>query len=82
MDNLKKAISWIITKGTIKTADYELKPFDCPLCASWWACIIYLVASGQFTIVGIFLSAIMAIAAKHIKNIIYYIDEKLTKLLK
>lgn len=57
---LKRLISRIITRGKIITDNYTLKPIDCSLCMTWWICVIYLIATHQFTIIWLCVSLMFA----------------------
>ena len=50
IDSLKYGISKLLTKGKIGTDNWDLKPFDCSLCVTFWSGMIYLVCVHQFTI--------------------------------
>ena len=59
-DSLKLFISKILTKGKIQTTNFDLKPFTCSLCMTWWTGLIYLLICHSFTIPYIALVALLS----------------------
>lgn len=49
-DTVKKAISYILTKGKIVKTDFRLHIVDCAFCQLFWCGIIYLLWTGNFTL--------------------------------
>lgn len=60
VDSFKLFISNILTKGKIQTTNYDLKPFTCSLCMTWWIGLIYLIICHSFTIPYIALVALLS----------------------
>ena len=60
VDSLKLFISKILTKGKIQTTNFDLKPFTCSLCMTWWTGLIYLLICHSFTIPYIALVALLS----------------------
>lgn len=61
IDSIKGALGrWL----RLNPERITLKPFDCSLCSSWWACLLYCALTGHFTLEGVALSALMAHCAK------------------
>lgn len=56
------------------------KPFSCSLCMGWWMNLIYLIATGQLTLVTVVFVAIIAFAAKNISGFIRWCSELLIKI--
>ena len=48
--SLKLFISKWLTKGRVPSTNYDLKPFTCSLCMTWWIGLIYIYLVGEFTI--------------------------------
>lgn len=81
MDSLKSGISYILTKGKMKHSDYRIRPFDCSLCSVFWAGLIYLLCTHQFTIPMIAFVCLLAGTTTITKDIYYTIMELVTKIL-
>lgn len=60
VDSIKLFISKILTKGKIQTTNFDLKPFTCSLCSTWWIGLIYLLVCHSFTIPYIALVALLS----------------------
>ena len=60
VDSFKLFISKILTKGKIQTTNFDLKPFTCSLCSTWWIGLIYLLICHSFTIPYIALVALLS----------------------
>lgn len=61
MDSVKGALGrWL----KVRPENITLKPFDCSLCSTWWACLLYCAIEGHFTLEGVALSALLAHMAK------------------
>lgn len=60
VESFKLFISKILTKGKIQTTNFDLKPFTCSLCSTWWIGLIYLLICHSFTIPYIALVALLS----------------------
>jgi len=60
----------------------ELKPFSCSLCSTWWAGLVYLVATGRFCIPLVAYVALMAFASFPISEILIFTRETLLKWIR
>lgn len=60
VESFKLFISKILTKGKIQTTNFDLKPFTCSLCMTWWIGLIYLLICHSFTIPYISLVALLS----------------------
>lgn len=60
VESFKLFISKILTKGKIQTTNFDLKPFTCSLCMTWWVGLIYLLICHSFTIPYIALVALLS----------------------
>ena len=60
VESFKLFISKILTKGKIQTTNFDLKPFTCSLCMTWWLGLIYLLICHSFTIPYIALVALLS----------------------
>lgn len=59
VDSLKRAI-WRWLKGSAPYREYSLKPFDCELCLTWWCGLLYIIITGNLSLVNIALVALVA----------------------
>lgn len=46
VDTVKRWVWKWVFKDRREYRDYDLKPFDCSLCASWWAGLLYIIITG------------------------------------
>lgn len=82
IDSLKSGLKWLLTKGKMSSSDYILKPFDCSLCMTWWACLIYLLCVGKFTIPFIAFVAFQCTFCAQIKDTILVVGDLCTKFIR
>ena len=58
-----------------------VKPFDCSLCMTWWACVIYLLCTGAVSFRTIAFAALLAalsrVVAALYRFIVYALDTAL-----
>lgn len=59
VDNFKRTL-WRWLKGGAPYREYSLKPFDCELCLTWWCGLIYIIATGNLSLINITLVALVA----------------------
>ena len=59
----------------------SFKPFTCSLCASWWAGIIYLVATHNFTIPALAVVAALSFLTRPMAEFFQTINDLLIKLV-
>lgn len=59
----------------------SLKPFDCSLCASFWAGLIYICILNQFTFVNLFFVTLFSFLSKPISMLLNFISEFLCWLI-
>jgi len=82
IDTLKLLISRLITNNKIKSTNFELKPFDCSLCSCWWAGLIYLICTNNFTFTFIAFVALLAFLTNVFANILLIMKDSILTLLK
>lgn len=82
IESLKSGLKWILTKGAMKGSDYDLKPWSCSLCMSWWCGLIYLLVTGHFTIPYIAFVALQCTFCAQIKDTIYMLGDLITKVIR
>ena len=82
-DEISKIISGIITKGKVKKP-FELKPFSCSVCCSWWCNLAYIIFSGNFSILNVAIVIVMAMFATELGGLIFmfksWIDALINKI--
>ena len=58
-----------------------LKPFDCSLCMTWWACLLYPVFTGDFSLLTVASAAALAFLSRTIYAVLLFISESLLWLI-
>lgn len=81
INNIKKLISSILTKGKIKSSSYIMKPFDCSLCMTFWAGLIYLIYCNSISLLNIAILLLIAISTPIINDIIRLLQDLAIKLI-
>ena len=88
VESFKLFISKILTKGKIQTTNFDLKPFTCSLCMTWWTGLIYLLICHSFTIPYIafvallsFLTPLSSSILLLIKDLAFFLVNKLNMKL-
>lgn len=56
------------------------KPFSCSLCMGWWTNLVFLLVTGQFSLILVVFVAIISFASKNISGFIRWISELLVKI--
>ena len=51
-DSFSAMVKGWLTKGVVRTP-FPLRPFSCSLCMTFWTGLVYLAATGHFTLYGI-----------------------------
>lgn len=60
----------------------SLKPFDCSLCSTFWVGLLWIICTGQFSLINILLVAMAAFCTTIIKEIIMTGKEAVMALLR
>lgn len=81
VDYIKRFVSKRITNGNISTSDFQMKPFDCSLCMTFWTGLIYLICTNTLTIPMIGYVCLLSYSTNWLKDIILTIDSIINKLL-
>lgn len=81
VDSLKSAIKYLVTGGKMSDPNYSLKPIDCSLCMSFWTNLVYIIATGQFSLWILAFILLCSVMTPVIKDIIFTIRDILTKLI-
>lgn len=80
MTYVKKRI-WKWLKGEKPYKDFELKPFGCSLCMTFWVGLIYLLITHSFTIPYIAYVCLLAFLASTTASALQLIKDTLDTLL-
>lgn len=56
----------------------SLRPFTCDLCATWWACLIYAICTGNFTLPVIAWCAALAHFSFTLARFFIFLNEALS----
>lgn len=82
-DEISKIISGWITKGKVHKVFCE-KPCGCSTCLSFWTNLIYLICTGNFSIINIAVIIVMAMFAPELGGLIFmfksWIDTLINKI--
>lgn len=82
IEHIKYWISKCFTKNKFTTTDWELKPFDCSLCMSWWIGLIWIFSTTNSSVwlYLITIQAVMSMLTSNLKDLIYFFKEILNKI--
>jgi len=67
---LKKVLTWALTKGKMRRADYRFHLFDCSLCITFWLSIIYVLCTGQICLIALTLCILSALFTQITKSLL------------
>lgn len=62
----------------------RVRPFDCSLCCTWWACIVLLLCRGDLTLGNVAFAAVLAASSKimaQVYHLALYAGETALKLI-
>ena len=79
LTTVKKMI-WKWLKPNKPYQDFNLKPFDCSLCMSHHCMVIYLLCTGNFSIIMWMVVCLISFFTKHISDILETISDTLIKI--
>lgn len=57
------------------------KPLSCSLCLTWWSCLLYVIAVGEFNLRYIAYIALLSFLANTSMNILIMVKEILDKIV-
>ena len=81
--NTLKMQLWSFLKGRgVSYRDFPLKPFDCSLCMTWWAGLLYIIMTGCFSLGSICIVALMALMTDVIYEFVMTIKDLLIRMLR
>ncbi len=81
VDSLKSGLKWILTGGKMKDSNYDLKPFSCSLCMTFWVGIIYLFCTGNFTLPYFGFVCFLSCFSGIIKSTILLVEDIIIKII-
>ena len=58
-----------------------LPPFDCGLCATWWACLIWTAVQGELSLLTVLESALLSLVSIPIGALLVFIREALIYII-
>lgn len=81
VDSIKSLIKRILTKGKMSGSDYSLRPFDCPLCMTFWCSLIYLICCHSLSIFYVALSLVLAWLTPVVNDLLVILKDKLIRII-
>lgn len=72
-------ISGWLTNGKIKKP-FQLKPFSCSLCMTFWASLIYIIASGCFSLPMLAYVCLVSMLTPRLKDLLITADLLIARL--
>lgn len=81
VNEVKLMISKWLTKGKIISADWDLKPFTCSLCMTFWIGLIYIICLNQFTLLNLLLVCVFSFLTPVINETLLLIKDLIIKLI-
>lgn len=80
-EHIKRGI-WKWLKGKDKPyKDFELKPFLCSLCMTFWTGLLYLLLTHQFTLTGILVVSLASYLTTTTNNLLLLIKDTIDVML-
>ena len=67
------AVKRVLTKGAMKQP-FQLKPFSCSLCMTFWTGLVYLLIVGRFTLPMVAFVCLAAYLTPRIKDLLLAVD--------
>lgn len=67
---------------TLTGITFHLKPFSCPLCATFWSCVVYLLITSNLSLYTLSMSLILATQADNISALYHGITDAIAKLIR
>ena len=79
--SVKKAISYITTKGRIVKDEYRIHVLDCSLCQVFWIGLLYLYLTDNFTLPFIGYVCLLSCMTEVIKDVILLAKDTCTTVI-
>lgn len=80
-ETITSAIKRIMTKGKM-SEPFELKPFTCATCSTFWFGLAYLIITQTITLQSVCFTLLIAISTPVINDILMLVMNLITKLIK
>lgn len=80
IDHIKRFVWKWVYKGKREYRDFEMKPFDCSLCATWWCGLIYLCFT-QLSWVNVAYVAFLSYMTPIWKDLMYLVKDFIVKMI-
>ena len=81
INEFKSWLKKLLTNGKMSDPNYNLKPFDCSLCMTFWVSLIYLFIINELTIESFALVCLSAWLTTFTNDIYIVVKEMWTKLI-
>lgn len=78
---IKKVLYRFIKGKNEPYRDYELKPFDCSLCCTWWAGLFYILFTTGFNFELIVFNLLIACLTPTIKSVFILINDIIISII-
>lgn len=79
--SLKSGLKRLITKGMMSDPNYSLKPLDCSFCMTWWTGLVYMIASGMFSLWMVTYLLLVCVMTPVIRDFIALVRDLFIKIL-
>lgn len=73
------AVKRVLTKGSMKQP-FQLKPFSCSLCMTFWTGAAYLLFTGHFTVGNLAYVCLLSFLTPRIKDLLLVVSDLLAAL--
>lgn len=73
MTDIRRMVANVIRRKTGMKVDYRdlpLKPIGCSLCSVWWACLIYIIVTHNFTLAYVCAAAVYSLLSSNISGLL------------
>lgn len=76
---VKELRAWVNTRILKREADRPIRPFDCSLCVTFWAGLIYVIVRGELSVPAVAGVCLAAYLAQVFNNLLFTIKDKIDK---
>lgn len=80
IDSVKRLIFKFLNGKNVKYKEFSFKPLDCSFCFSFWANLIFLIATNSFSIPFLLMILVWSWSTVYIKELFYLLDAWLIKI--
>ena len=81
-DEMKIMLSKLLTRGKIATSNYNIKPFFCSTCMTWWCGLIYLIIVKEVSLFTIAFTLFVACMSPITKDLYYMLYDTIEKIIR